>query len=359
MKLFIIFFVFLLSINKSNAQGCVAIRSNGQVCTADMMSHAEQKDEKWQLNINNRYFKSYKHFKGAHEEKIRVENNTEVINHSWSTDITLTRMLNKRWALSANLPVIANTRSSLYEHGGRSRHSTESFGIGDVRASASYWVVNPEKRPKGNLQAGLGIKLPTGDYKREDFFFVNDSTTRLGPVDQSIQLGDGGTGFTLELNGYYNLAKNWSVYGNFFYLLNPREHNGVSTARGGTTAATAILYGTSVMSVPDQYMLRAGVNFGYKDLNVSAGMRQDCVTVNDLVGGSSGFRRPGFVWSVEPTITYRIKKVFLYAAVPVAVDRNRTQSVPDKVRTQLTGVNAHGDAAFSDYTINLGMFFKF
>jgi len=48
---------------------------------------------------------------------------------------------------------------------------------------------------------------------------------------------------------------------NAYYLSNPREQNGVSTARGSAPSATAIAYGSDVMSVPDQYMLRAGVNY--------------------------------------------------------------------------------------------------
>ena len=41
--------------------------------------------------------------------------------------------------------------------------------------------------------------------------------------------------------------------------------------------------------------------------------------------------------------------------MPVAIQRNRIQSVPDKIRTELTGVYAKGDAAFADYTINFGV----
>jgi hypothetical protein len=54
-----------------------------------------------------------------------------------------------------------------------------------------------------------------------------------------------------------------------------------------------------------------------------------------------------------------MKKVSLYAFVPVALVRNRTQSVPDKITTQLTGVTAHGDAAFADYVVNIGMNIRF
>jgi len=69
---------------------------------------------------------------------------------------------------------------------------------------------------------GLGIKLPTGDYRYQDCFHKNDSLKILGPVDQSIQLGDGGTGITLEANSFYAFSKRTSVYMNAYYLSNPR-----------------------------------------------------------------------------------------------------------------------------------------
>jgi hypothetical protein len=188
---------------------------------------------------------------------------------------------------------------------------------------------------------------------------VNDSTKILGPVDQSIQLGDGGLGFTTEINAYYNIVKGLSVYGNFYYLVNPREQNGTSTARGGTASTSSMRNGSDVMSVPDQYMLRAGVNYMIKGWTLSAGVREECLTVHDLIGGSNGFRRPGYIVSVEPGVTYDFKKFSLYTYVPVAVKRNRTQSVADKISTDLTGKYTQGDAAFADYALNIGATFKF
>lgn len=344
--------------NKTNAQGCVAIRSTGGVCTMD---HHELADtlSKWEFNLNNRYFKSFRHFVGTKEQKQRVELGSEVINHSYTLDLTLTRHLNKWWSFSIDAPIIANSRSSLYEHDGQTRHSTHSFGLGDIRLTAYRWVLDPARMPKGNVQFGLGIKLPTGDYKYQDFFQKNDSTILLGPVDQSIQLGDGGTGFSAEANAYYNFSKHFSSYANLYYLANPREQNGTSTARGGTPSPTSLLYKSSTMSVPDQYMLRVGANYVTKSLMFSLGVRDECLPVHDLIGGSSGFRRPGYIISVEPGINYSFKKINFYAYVPVAVERNRTQSVPDKIRTKITGVYAQGDAAFADYTVNVGFTTRF
>lgn len=360
MKKLIAFCSILLVAQQARSQGCVAIRSTGAVCTKpDAMADGHQG---WQLNTSYRYFRSFRHFVGTEEQKERLEKNTEVINWTQNLDLALVRHFNSRWSLAMNLPIISNVRSSLYEHGGNSaknaRHKTRSFGLGDIRFTGYYWLFDPATSPNANIQVGLGIKLPTGDYEYQDFFVKNDSTKILGPVDQSIQLGDGGTGFTTEINAYYNFTKNFSVYGSFYYLFNPREQNGVSTGRGSPVAATAIAYGSSVMSVPDQYMVRAGGSFTLDRLTASAGMRMECVPAQDLIGGSSGFRRPGYVISVEPGLSYHFKKFGAFATVPIAVQRNRTQSYADKERTRITGVYAQGDAAFADYSINLGCTFR-
>lgn len=350
--------LIILLNNNSQAQGCVAIRSTGGFCTADQSGHVNSSD-KWLLNINNRYYKSFRHFVGTVEQKQRMEEQTEVINYAYTADFALTRNINKFWSVAIDVPIVSNARSSLYEHGGKKRHSTHSFGLGDIRLAAYRWLLDPAKMPKGNIQLGLGIKLATGDYKFQDFFYTSDTTKALGPVDQSIQLGDGGTGFTAEMNAYYNFSKNIGVYGNFYYLLNPREQNGVSSSRQSAPSASAILYGSSTMSVPDQYMLRAGVNLTTGNFSASVGVRDECLPAKDLVGGSAGFRRPGYVISVEPGISYKLKKVNFYAFVPYALKRDRTQSYADKKRTEITGVYAQGDAAFADYSVNIGCAFRF
>lgn len=337
------------------SQGCVAIRSNGSSCSLAKPGQ----DDGWTFSSNNRYFKSYKHFVGTDEQHHRVEAGTEVINHSFSWDLSVTRIFNKYWSLNAGFPLLSNVRSSLYEHEGNSagpsgRHETKSFGIGDARVTLYRWLLDPARSHKGNVQVGLGLKLPTGDYEVEDFFIKNDSTRLMGPVDQSIQLGDGGTGLITEVNAYYNLSSLLGVYGTFYYLINPREQNGVSTSRGGTTSATNIKYFTSTMSVPDQFMIRAGANYMFNRFHFSGGVRIEGIPSSDLIGGDKGFRRPGYVISAEPVITYQAKRFNVYASVPVALERSRTQSYADKLRSADTGNKIQGDAAFADYSINLG-----
>ena len=346
---------------KTNAQGCVAIRSNGNTCNAAKAGESQGMI----FNFNTRYFRSYKHFVGTEEQHERVEGGTEVINHSLNWDFTLTKNVNKFWSFAINVPLISNVRSSMYEHYGNgstspnARNKTRSFGIGDIRVGAYRWIFDPAKSHKGNLQVGLGLKLPTGDYQYQDYFHKRaanggDSVV-LGPVDQSIQLGDGGTGISLELNGYYNFGALVGAYGNFYYLANPREQNGTSTARGGVTSQTNIQYFTSTMSVPDQFMIRGGLSVAAaKGLTISGGVRVEAIPSSDLIGGDKGFRRPGYVISAEPTVSYMTKKATFYLSVPVAIERNRTQSYSDKLRTIATGNHVQGDAAFADYLINVG-----
>ena len=91
------------------------------------------------------------------------------------------------------------------------------------------------------------------------------------------------------------------------------------------------------------------------NITFSGGVRVEGLPSKDLIGGSRGFRRPGYIISAEPTITWVTKKVSFNIAVPVALKRDRTQSDSDKRQTIDTGVYKQGDAAFADYSINAGL----
>ena len=374
-KLLAAFFLVIGSYIELSAQGCVAIRTVGGLNTMEhSMMHGMMHDSnaqkmvepKWDLNISGRYFKSYKHFNGTDEQTQRVAEATDVRNFSRTMDIALVRKVNEKWSIGFDLPLLYNERSSLYEHvasaKGNPRFSTFSQGIGDIRITAYKWIIAPKPGAKGNLQGGIGLKMPTGNYKAEDVYHYQLGTTiltRKGPVDQSIQLGDGGWGLTLELNAFRQLNNTWSTYGNAYYLINPRGNNGVSTARGGTASASAIKYTSDVMSVPDQYLLRAGTNWTTNALTLSLGARYECIPAKDLIGDNTGFRRPGNVLAIEPGVNYSYKNFNFYLYAPVALRRERPQSYPDILRTNDTKIFYRGDAAFADYSINLGFGYRF
>ncbi|MEY4051854.1 MAG: hypothetical protein RIR64_839 [Bacteroidota bacterium] len=374
-KLFAVLLLVLGSNVELRAQGCVAIRTVGGLNTMEhSMMHGMMHDSnvskmaepKWELNISGRYFKSYKHFNGTDEQTQRVDEQTDVRNFSRTLDISLLRKVNEKWSIGFDLPLVYNERSSLYEHVGSAignpRFSTFSQGIGDIRIAAYKWLIAPRIGAKGNLLAGIGLKMPTGNFKSEDIFHYklgSSILTRKGPVDQSIQPGDGGWGMTIELNAFRQLNNSLSTYGNVYYLINPKGNNGVSTARGGIASASAIKYTSDVMSVPDQYLLRAGTNFTTNNFTLSLGVRYECIPAKDIIGDNTGFRRPGNVLALEPGANYNYKKFNFYLYAPIAIRRERPQSYPDILKTNDTNVFSRGDAAFADYSISLGFGYKF
>jgi hypothetical protein len=86
-------------------------------------------------------------------------------------------------------------------------------------------------------------------------------------------------------------------------------------------------------------------------LTVSLAGRIEGVPVYDLVGGSDGFRRPGYAISIEPGMSVTVKSWSFSLYTPVAVYRNRERSVPDLQQSAATETFRHGDAAFADYLV--------
>jgi len=353
MKNFILFlFVSLFSVmaSQSIAQGCVAIRGfsscSGEIANKDAAGF--HKGE-WSLSTNFRHFKSYKHFVGTEEQVERVQEHTNVINRSYFYDLSVNYSITDRLFATLVLPYVDHSRES----GRGERTSVYSQGLGDVRGSIGYWLLDVHKHVQSNISASLGIKTNTGDYGATDTYPHRDGRPDVRSVDQSIQPGDGGVGITLELQGYHMFSNNFFLSGGFYYLSNPRETNGVMTYRSRETEA--------IMSVPDQIAMRAGLTYAppITGLGIYFGGRYECLPVHDLIGGSEGFRRPGYVLSAEPGVSYNYQNFQLNLDIPIALIRNRTQSVPDMETEAMTGEPQHGDAAFADFLVNFGVTYRF
>lgn len=374
------------------AQGCIAIRGGGFCPTglslADPSLHTDA--GRWQVSVGYRWLHSFRHFAGDEETRnaqgqTREEAGTEVINDSHFLDLSLSYQITPRFSAALVLPLVYSDRSSLYEHKGNAsgeRYHTEAGGLGDLRLTAYAWLWNPDSMPKGNVQLGLGLKAPTGDFEAEDTFY----TTR-GPethyVDQSIQPGDGGWGFTTELFAWYQVHPRVSTFLQGFYLFNPENVNWVSTRTGSVRGktlqnirtraaagdprfqqylenATALGYNNEtaledVMSIADQYMARGGFAFSLVPkwgLSLSIAGRIEGVPVEDALGDTDGFRRPGYAVSIEPGLGWMRGRWSAQVLAPVALYRNRQASVADERYGEITGLGTiPGDAAFADYTI--------
>jgi hypothetical protein len=332
----------------------------------------------WSTAYSWRYQKSDRHFTGSHEETHRQAEGSEVINDIHMLELALTRTITERFSLTIGIPYFMMERSNPIRDPSQpdnpfgnspvaARTVTQARGIGDISAVARFWAFSPPTHPRYNLSLGIGLKLPTGENNVQDTrqVRVDDPTTTTEPfeltnvvrtVDQSIQPGDGGFGAILDLQGFYRFGKDkGAAYLTATYLVNPANTSGVATYRGDNDDLLSGTPGSEAyMSVADQYLYRAGATwFPTPRLGLSLGARWEGVAVRDLVGGSDGFRRPGYAFSAEPGLSYTNGPHTFSLGVPIALHRNREQSVPDME------VDDHGDAAFADYVIVVGYVRRF
>lgn len=354
MKKYIILLLILVNQISGYSQGCIAVRSMS-CATGNVNSPSSfMKKGDFQFSGNFRKLHSYKHFVGTVEQKQRVEEGTQVINDSYNYDFGLSYAVSDRLSVTLNVPLANNDRSSLYEHYGNAiagnpeqkRFHTQSKGVGDMRVSANYWLFNPHTSMNGNIAIGVGIKAPTGNANVQDDFHKLDKAGKeyiqTKSVDQSIQLGDSGWGYSIEMQGYQYLFKNASLYFNGFYLFSPK----------GVNPATQL-------SVPDQFGARLGISYSIaqkQGLAFTLGGRAEGLPAIDMIGKSEGSRRPGYIISIEPGLILQKHKHTFTATVPYALVRNRIKSWSD--RQDPAGLK-HGDAAFADYLVNVGYSYRF
>lgn len=362
----------VLVVSQSWGQGCVVVRG-GAMCGTNSGTTINLQQGEFNLVLGARNFTSFRHFRGDHEEAFRVAQGTEVINKSSFVDLSINYGITDRLFATVILPFVYNDRSSMYEHGGNprfdsagnvigswkgDRRHTYSSGLADIRFSVGYWLFDP-MTSEYNYSVSLGMKTRTGSYDYTGTFYnqgPNKDQTLEGVVDQSIQPGDGGIGATIDVQGIQPLSDKITLVTSLFYLANVTNTNGVLLR----TSNASMRADTAQYSAPDQFGVRIGAFYTLMDhFSIYAGGRAEGIPSTDLIGGSEGFRRPGYAVSVEPGLSYFNSDFSVVLSVPIAVYRNRTQSYIDKIRTEQRGVETIGDAAFADYLISLGVSYRF
>ena len=333
---------FLLSTRSAAAQGCLAAHVNSSIqgClseqnpTGGSLVHGHPIT----LEVDWRSFSSFRHFSGEKENTQRAILNTQIKNHQNIYNINLDMQLTPRWSVSAFVPVLQGTRNQKYPPYG----VFDIAGLGDMIISAQSWVLRPPAENGGNIAISSGLKLPTGLNNGMGTGRLANGTVQKVVADQSLQPGDGTWGFTLGAQAYKQTYFHTLGYFQGSWLFSPQDTTGVPTFRTQK--------GEGVMSATDQYLFRAGLSRHIphlRGLSGNFGGRMEGIPVRDAFGKSDGFRRPGYIISVDPGLQYQHGREMFALNAPWAVQRNRRASVTDLAN------GTHGDAAFADYAILL------
>jgi len=375
--------VFVVGLSQNvHGQGCVAIRQMGGLNAMCPSGSYNLLKGDFQVGANYRYFHSWRHFVGTTEQPQRQttggghgpdgkDRGNAVNIYSHAVDLNLSYGLTNRIQLNLSIPWVHNERSQVLKQTAPKadtfRYSVYAKGIGDVRMSVNYWIFDPAKARTGNLMVGVGLKLPTGNYAATDNGVPQADGTKKDFVimDQAIQPGDGGLGFSIEVQGFTELFKGFYGFVNGYYLFNPKESNGTYKS-----AASPGLAGYNIYASPDQYFARAGLLTSVlksQNLTFSLAGRFEGIPAYDAFGGQVAYRRPGYVVAVEPGVTYRTGQHTISLFVPYNFIKNRIQSAADIADQNLQNklitdpskkVHVQGDAAFADYSISLGYSYR-
>ena len=329
----------LSSSPSAHAQGCVAAHTVQPVVSGLLPNDQRAAVDRLHgltVTVGYRVYNSFRHYVGTVEQIQRETNHNAVVNHVNLFNLDLSYQLTPRWSLIADIPTMTATRArqsdpydNVYRVG----------GIGDVTVGAQAWVWRPPTESHGNIAFSAQLKLPTGINDAKGAKIAASGTTTQ-PFDESVQPGDGTWGFALGTEAYKETYFHTIGYFTGSWLFSPQDTTGVLTYRSAP--------GEQVVSATDQYLWRGGVSHAVPKLRgvaLSMGGRMEGVPVRDAFGSSNGFRRPGYVISIEPGLSVSYRRNMVNISGPWAMERNRKISTSDIMN------HSHGDAAFADYTV--------
>lgn len=301
----------------------------------------------WQVNLAFRGLRSDTHYRLDERQVERETLGTYVINRQHAADVNVTYTVSERLSVSAAVPFINASWSipSPTSPTPGPRAQEDARGIGDISVSGRYWLFDTRTHRNGNIAAGLGVKMPTGNHQAMDTFPDRNGQNNLPRyVDQSIQPGDGGWGLLMEVQGFKRVGRRAQVFGSGNYLANPRDTNGtpsLTVSRLPPGVPPPVGSDRLVNSVPDQYLARVGGSIAVgKRIALVTAYRVEGQRRYDLFGKSHGFRRPGVSMFIEPAVTIVSGARSVSFSVPIAFYRDRK---PDPY----TGIQ--GDATFPRY----------
>jgi hypothetical protein len=281
---------------------------HGESQSTDLRAH------EWQVAVDYRYLHADRFFFGSQMTTPPQFFGQPLIINVHSANINVTYAATNRFSLRLTVPVSYGTQSRFYQDS--ARHVVRAGGIGDIGLVGTTWLLDPGAHTRANVALGVGVKMPTGNNKYVAPYFLKGGTSVQFPVDQSIELGDGGWGLILQGQAFRQMAARMLAYFTGSYLVSPRNQTDVTRAPLGENNATVHI------SVPDVYTGRLGAIYDVLPehrLSVSLGGRIDGIPYHDLVGRSDGFRRPSYIVFVDPSVAFEWGRGTWTLSTPIRV----------------------------------------
>ncbi len=309
------------------------------------MNSDEEHAHHFDASFGYRWFESKRMFSGSSEDAATDPQ----INDSHFIDLSLRYSFNPRFSAAVTLPYVSHDRAQLVRRLNPARSvlgqfHTQTSGIGDIRVEGDAWIFDPASATKGNIQVGLGVSLPTGEKDAQDTFSIGGSSlfpsSVILSVDPSIQPGSGGLGIYFDFYAYREIVPRLNAFLSGLYVSTPAEKY---------TPTASSVSGYTTYSITDSYLTRGGLEYllwPKHSLYFSLAGRMEGVPVRDPIGGSDGFRRPGYSVSIDPGVAASWKSWTLAMNVPIAVLRNRDQNTTEKAMNMPAAAAGFADFQF-------------
>ena len=249
----------------------------------------------WQVGFGYRYVNSDQLIVGHEARNDLAPGGIGSFVHTQSLNVSVVYGMTDRLSLTLNAPFSRGSVETGYADG--LRHTNSAAGLGDISASASYWLRNAQAfQPGGNVAIGFGVKAPTGKNSAAGKFWNANGTSVPFPVVPAIEPGDGGWGFVVNTKAFRPVMDRSYVYAGGSYTADPKK----------TTTVTRSPTSTVRWAAADSWDANAGVSTivsSAMGLSVNLGALAYGTPRRDLIGGrDDGNRLPATVAYVSPGI---------------------------------------------------------
>ncbi len=263
-----------------------------------------------------------------------------------TVDFSAAYGISDRLSLSFSAPLQRGTHTTNYLDG--LRHENTASGLGDVTLVASYWLFNANPlQPGGNIAVGLGVKVPSGRHDVLGTYWRADHTPIPFPVHPSIQLGDGGWGAIVQVQGFQPALSRLYLYGAGSYTLSTRVATEVPDDPGSPVH----------WAVPDTWDARAGAAVAVwpaQGISATLGLRFNGTTHKDLIGGGdTADRLPATAGFLDPGLTLTFGAHTVTVNLPLRIYQNFPPSPADLLAGDV------GGGGLSRYLIQAGYSYRF